>query len=167
MKKRASILRSPASMHSVEAMCVLPVPASPISARSSPRSRSPSGVRPCPPRPPCGRGPPVSGHRRPPPSGSRRRPTGRRRRAPRSRRRCARTARRRSRRRAHARPRLRVPLTAYQQRSGDVSPRTGAAPSWPCLCRTCGPPFRSCPRRSNFLSAVPNFGSRGDGVRMA
>lgn len=60
MKKQASILRSPASMHSAEAMCVLPVPASPIGARSSRRSRSPSEVRPCPPRPPCGRGPPLA-----------------------------------------------------------------------------------------------------------
>lgn len=35
VKKRASILRSHASMHSAEAMCVLPVLTSPTSTRSS------------------------------------------------------------------------------------------------------------------------------------
>ena len=35
VKKRASILRSHATMHSAEAMCVLPVLTSPTSTRSS------------------------------------------------------------------------------------------------------------------------------------
>ena len=51
VKNRASSLRSQASTHSAEAMCVLPVPTSPISTRSSRRSRNPSEARSAHPSP--------------------------------------------------------------------------------------------------------------------